>query len=70
MLEGKKTYGFAGLSMVSTVIFILGWIDQPTLIALLGIFGPGAIISERIAIKKLGQPVGSSATEEYKAGTK
>ena len=53
MLEGKKTYGFAGLSMVSTVIFILGWIDQPTLIALLGIFGPGAIISERIAIKKL-----------------
>ncbi len=51
-LEGKKTYIFGVLAMISVGLRIFNLIDDETLIKLLGVFLSGEIMSVRSAIKK------------------
>ena len=52
ILDGKKTYIFGGLAIISVLLRAFGLIDDETLLKLLGIFMSGEIMSVRSAIKK------------------
>ncbi len=53
MFNGIKTYAFSVLVIVSSLLFAFGLIDVDAFLALVGIFGGGAVASERHAIKKI-----------------
>jgi hypothetical protein len=53
MFNGFKTYLFSGLVIVFSLLFGFGLIEVDTFLTLIGIFGGGAIASERHAIREL-----------------
>ena len=53
MFDGYKTYVFSALVFVVSIMFAFGWISQSVFISLIGIFGSGAGVSLRAAIKKI-----------------
>ncbi len=52
MLQGKKTFIFGGLAIISVLLNIFDLVDYETMMALLGIFLAGEGMAIRDAIKK------------------
>ncbi len=53
MLEGKKTYIFGALAMLSILLKVFDYIDTETMMLLLGTFLAGEGLGLRHAVEKL-----------------